>query len=135
MSERIQILQPEGWAQPRGYANGVLERGRRVHVGGMIGWQADQTFATDDFVAQFAQALDNVIAVVESAGGQATDVVQMTVYVTDLDAYRTRARELGPLWRERFGKHYPAMALVGVAGLVHPQALVEIEATASLPEE
>lgn len=135
MSDRIQVLLPEGWARARGYANGVLERGRRLHVGGMIGWQADQTFATDDFIEQFAQALDNVIAVVACAGGTATDVVQMTVYVTDLEAYRSRARELGPIWRERFGTHYPAMALVGVAGLVHPQAQVEIEATASLPEE
>lgn len=132
MSERIRVIQPEGWAKPKGYANGVVTTGPLLHVAGQIGWEADCTFASDDFLHQFGKALDNVLEVVRSAGGEPTDVVRMTIYVTDLDAYRSSARDLGAVWRERFGKHYPAMALVGVAGLVHPQAKIEIEAVAAL---
>lgn len=132
---RISFVQPEHFAKPRGYANGALTSGgRTLYVGGQIGWQSDQTFATDDFVEQFAQALDNVLAVVQAAGGQGADIADMTVYVTDLDAYRQSARALGQVWRERLGRHYPAMALVGVAGLVHPRAKVEIQAIAQLPD-
>lgn len=133
--DRITFVQPEHFARPRGYANGaVTTGGRTLYVGGQIGWQADQTFATDDFVEQFAQALDNVLAVVEAAGGRATDIADMTIYVTDLDAYRQSGRALGAVWRERLGRHYPAMALVGVAGLVHPRAQVEIQVVACLAE-
>jgi enamine deaminase RidA (YjgF/YER057c/UK114 family) len=134
-SERIQFVQPEGWAKPKGYANGVVTRGPLLHVAGQIGWEADCTFLTDDFVYQFGKALDNVLDVVRTAGGEPSDVVRMTVYCTDLDAYRSSVRDLGAAWRERFGKHYPAMALVGVAGLVHPHAKIEIEAVAALPED
>lgn len=134
MSDQLQFIQPAHFARPRGYANGVLTTGRTLHVAGQIGWEADQRFVSDDFVHQFAKALDNVIDVVAAAGGKPSDIAAMTVYVTDLDAYRRSATELGRVWRERLGKHYPAMALVGVAGLVHPQAMVEIQAVASLPE-
>lgn len=133
MSERIEFVTPEGWAEPRGYANGVVSRGRTLHVGGQIGWGADQAFASDDFVPQFAQALDNVLAVVRAAGGEPTDIVSMTVFVTDVEAYRGALRELGRAWRERLGRHYPAMALVAVTALVEPRARVEIQAVASLP--
>ena len=130
---RITFIQPAHFARPRGYANGALTTGgKTLYIGGQIGWQADQTFATDDFVAQFAQALDNVLAVLEAAGGQPTDIADMTVYVTDLDAYRHSGRALGEVWKQRLGRHYPAMALVGVAGLVHPRAQVEIQAVACL---
>lgn len=135
MSERIEFVSPEGWAPPRGYANGVVSRGRILHVGGQIGWGPDQRFATDELVGQFAQALDNVLAVVGAAGGQATDLVSMTVFVTDVEAYRSSLRELGRAWRERLGKHFPAMALVAVTALVEPRARVEIQAVASLPLE
>lgn len=133
MSEHLQFIQPEHFAPPRGYANGALSSGRLLHVGGQIGWNARQEFESDDFAEQFAQALDNVLAVVEAAGGKATDVASMTIFVTNLDAYRESARSLGGIWRERLGKHYPAMALLGVAGLVEKRALVEIQAVAALP--
>lgn len=131
----IQFIQPDHFARPRGYANGALvARGRTLYVAGQIGWHADETFSTDDLIEQFGIALDNVLAVVHAAGGAATDIAEMTIYVTDLDAYRQGARALGGVWRERLGKHFPAMALVGVAGLVHPRAKVEIQAVASMPE-
>jgi enamine deaminase RidA (YjgF/YER057c/UK114 family) len=130
----LEFIQPEGFARPRGYANGVVTKGRLVHVGGQIGWNAQQEFQTDDFAEQFAQALDHVLAIVAAAGGTPEDVASMTVFVTDLDAYRSSAKSLGPIWRERLGKHYPAMALVGVAGLVEPRALVEIQAVAALAD-
>lgn len=130
---RLRFVNPAHFARPKGYANGAVVTGRTLHVAGQIGWQPDETFATDDFIEQFATALDNVIAVVEAAGGAATDIASMTVYVTDIAAYRARYKELGPIWRERLGKHFPAMALLGVAALVHPRALVEIQAIAALP--
>ncbi len=132
MSSHLQFLQPEGFAPARGYANGARTEGPLIHVGGQIGWNAQQEFETDDFAEQFAQTLDNVIAVVESGGGKVGDIASMTVYVTDLDAYRASAKALGAIWRERLGKHYPAMALLGVAGLVEPRAKVEIQAVAVL---
>jgi enamine deaminase RidA (YjgF/YER057c/UK114 family) len=131
-NSHIQTVQPAHFSPPRGYANGVVCTGRTLHVGGQIGWEADQTFTTDDFVEQFAKTLDNVLAVVQAAGGRATDLVSMTVFVTDLDAYRSNLRAIGAVWRQRLGTHYPAMALVGVAGLVEPRAKVEIQAVASL---
>jgi enamine deaminase RidA (YjgF/YER057c/UK114 family) len=134
-SSHIEFIQPNHFARPRGYANGALVRGRMVFVAGQIGWDADQTFSTDDFVEQFANALDNVLAVVAAAGGAPTDIADMTVYVTDLAAYRQRVGELGPVWRARLGRHFPAMALVGVVGLVEPRAKVEIQAVACLPED
>ena len=134
MNTRLTFIQPASFARPRGYANGARTDGPLIHVGGQIGWNAQQEFETDDFVAQFAQTLDNVIAVVEAGGGAATDIASMTVYVTDLDAYRAAASGLAGVWRERMGGHYPAMALVGVAGLVEPRAQVEIQALAVVPE-
>jgi enamine deaminase RidA (YjgF/YER057c/UK114 family) len=131
----MKSVQPEGWAPARGYANGVVcEGGRTVYVAGQIGWDAQQQFQTKDFVGQFDQALANVVAVVEAAGGRATDVVKMTVYVTDLEAYRSNLRGVGNSWRTRLGKHFPAMALVGVAGLVEREAMIEIEAIAHITE-
>lgn len=134
MKQRIEVVQPAGWPAPRGYVNGVITQGRTLHIAGQIGWNAEGAFASDALEEQFATALDNVIAVVRAAGGEPSDVVRMTVYVTDLDAYRQGVKLIGRAWRERFGKHFPAMALVGVAGLVEPRAKVEIEAVASLPE-
>ena len=133
MSESLRFLQPEHFAAPRGYANGALTQGPLIFVGGQIGWNAAQEFESDDFAKQFAQALDNVIAVVEAGGSRAQDIASMTIFVTDLPAYRASAKALGPVWRERMGKHYPAMALLGVAGLVEERALVEIQAVAVLP--
>ncbi len=131
----MKTVQPEGWAPARGYANGVVcAGGQTVYVAGQIGWDGQQRFASDDFVAQWDQALANVVAVVRAAGGGPEHIVKMTVYVTDLDAYRGSLREVGARWRKHLGRHFPAMALVGVAGLVEPRAKVEIEAIAHLPE-
>jgi enamine deaminase RidA (YjgF/YER057c/UK114 family) len=131
----IRFVDVPGWPRPRGYSNGVVApSGRTLYIAGQIGWNEQQVFAARDFAGQFAQALDNVLAVVRAAGGRPESVVKMTVYVTDLRAYRDAARALGAVWRDRFGKHYPVMALVGVAGLVEESALLEIETTALLPE-
>ncbi|HEX2690143.1 MAG TPA: RidA family protein [Kofleriaceae bacterium] len=119
-----------GWPAPRGYANGRIGQGRAVHVAGQVGWDERGAFASRELVPQFARALDNVIAVVRAAGGTPEDLARMTVYVTDIAAYRGAQRALGAAWRERLGKHFPAMALVGVTALVEPEAVVEIEATA-----
>lgn len=134
MSERLEFVQVQGWPRPRGYSNGVVIEGRTLHVAGQVGWDASGAFVAKDLPGQFAQALDNVIAVVRAAGGQPTSIAHMRVYVTDLDAYRASLAEIGAAWRARLGKHFPAMALVGVAGLVEREALVEIEAVAALPE-
>ena len=134
MKPRFEVIQPEGFAPPKGYANGVATRGRTLYVAGQVGWNADGVFTSDDLATQFAQALDNVIAVVRAAGGAPEDIAKMTIYVTDLPAYRSSVRAIGRAWRERLGKHFPAMALVGVAGLVELEAKIEIEAVASLED-
>ena len=118
-----------GWPVPRGFANGRIGRGGVVHVAGQIGCD-ERGVCAAGFVPQFARALDNVLAVVRAAGGAAEDIATMTVYVTDIAAYRGALRELGAAWRGRLGKHFPAMALVAVTALVEPAALVEIQATA-----
>ncbi len=122
----------EGWPRPKGYSNGIVCTGATLYVAGQVGWNAQGEFAKGDFVAQFDQALANVMAVVTQAGGTSANIVKMTIYVTDLDAYRNSTAAVGVAWRERLGKVFPAMALVGVAGLVEKDALVEIEATALL---
>jgi len=131
----MDIVHPEGWARARGYANGTLARGRLLHIAGQIGWDADQRLVSNDFLPQFDQALANVAAVLAAAGGRPEDLAELTIYVTDLPTYRAAASHLGPIWRRHFGKHYPAMALVGVVGLVEPWAVVEIQGRAVLPEE
>jgi enamine deaminase RidA (YjgF/YER057c/UK114 family) len=129
----VELIEVPGWPKPKGYVNGALVSGKTLYVAGQIGWNERQELASG-FVAQFAQALDNVLAVVRAAGGGPESVVKMTIYVTDLPAYRAAQRELGGVWRERFGKHFPAMALLGVAGLVETGALVEIETIAAIGE-
>ncbi len=133
MSKRI--IQPEGWKQPRGYSNGIVAEGRVLAVGGQIGWTADEVFEAKDFLGQFDQALANTRAVLDAAGASPEDVIRMTVYVTDLDSYRNNVRGLGPIWKKHMGRWFPAMALVGVTGLVEPEALVEIETTAVLSKD
>lgn len=120
------------WPAPKGYVNGMIGEGRTLFVAGQVGWNERCEFESNDFADQFAKTLDNVLAVVRAAGAKPENIARMTVYVTDLDAYRNSLKKLGPIWRERFGRHYPAMALVGVAGLVEIGALCEIEATAVL---
>lgn len=130
----MQIIQPEGWAAPRGYANGVAAEGRMVFVAGQIGWNPHTcAFETDDFVGQVGQALRNVCAVLQAAGAAPENVTRVTWYITDRAAYLADTRALGRAWRESFGRHYPAMTLVVVAGLLEERARVEIEAMAVVP--
>ncbi len=128
MSARI--LQPPGWARPRGYANGIAAEGRQVFVAGQIGWDAEQKFVSDDFAAQSRQALANIRAVLAEAGAKPEHLVRLTWYVTSRDEYNAALTEIGAAWRELIGRHYPAMSVVVVAGLLEPRAKVEIEATA-----
>ena len=131
---RMTLINPEALGPPRGYSNGVLvEGGRLLFIAGQIGWDGDQRMVSDDFVEQFAQALANVVAVVRAAGGEATGIAQMRVYVTDKRAYTSNLKQVGAVYREVMGRHYPAMALVEVAALVEDSAKVEIEAIACLP--
>ena len=127
-------VQPEGWAPPKGYANGVDATGRTLFMAGQIGWNpATCAFETDDFVGQVSQALRNVRAVLDEAGARPEHLVRVTWYVTDRAAYVADTRAIGRAWRESFGRHYPAMTLVVVAGLLEERAKVEIEATAVIP--
>lgn len=126
-------LHPKLWKPARGYANGVAASGRTVFVGGMIGWNDQQEFETDDFIEQVAQALRNVVAVLAEAGATPEHLVRLTWYVTSRDEYVSRLKELGAVYREILGKNYPAMALVQVVALVERRAKVEIEATAVVP--
>lgn len=131
MSELPQsrAILPEGWPQPRGYANGMVAEGRVLVTGGLVGWNAEGIFA-QGFVGQLRQTFLNIKAVVEAGGGRVEDIVRLTWYVTDIATYRSSLKEMGPIYREVFGRHFPAMAVVAVTALVEPEALLEIEATA-----
>ena len=127
-------LQPPGWAPAKGYANGIAARGTQVFVGGQIGWNAQQQFETDDFIAQTRQTLQNVVAVLKEAGAGPEHMVRMTWYVIDRVEYNARLKELGGVYREVMGKNFPAMSCVQVAALMEERAKVEIEVTAVLPD-
>jgi enamine deaminase RidA (YjgF/YER057c/UK114 family) len=126
-------LQPPDWPQPRGYANGIMAKGDVIVTGGVVGWDKDGVFA-DGFVAQIHQVLRNIHAILAEAGAGPEHLVRLTWYVTDMTAYRASLREIGAAYREVFGKNFPTMALVQVVSLVEPAAMVEIEATAVIPE-
>jgi enamine deaminase RidA (YjgF/YER057c/UK114 family) len=129
------ILQPEGWAKPSGYANGIAARGRLVFVAGQIGWNPQTgEIETDDFAQQTEIALRNVAAVLREAGAGPEHLTRMTWYITDKAAYLAARRDVGRAWREVMGRHYPAMAAVVVSALIENRAKVEIEAMAVLPE-
>jgi enamine deaminase RidA (YjgF/YER057c/UK114 family) len=129
----VEVLLPEGWPRPVGYANGVAARGRLVFVAGQVGWDTAGRFA-DGLVAQVRQALENIVAVLRIGGAEPRHLVRLTWYVLDLQAYRRARAEIGRVYREVVGPSYPAMALVQVAGLLEDGALVEIEATAVVPD-
>lgn len=128
-----QVLQPPGWARPKGYANGMVASGRMVFVAGQVGWNAEERFESDDFVAQARQALANIVAVLAETGAGPESIVRMTWYVLDKAEYLGAVRDLGAAYREVIGDHFPAMSLVQVAGLVEEGAKLEIEATAMIP--
>jgi len=129
----MQILQPEHWAQPRGYANGIAATGRMVFVAGQIGWNANAELVSDDFVQQTRQALANIVTVLAEAGATPDQITRLTWYIVNKRQYLAAAREVGAVYREVIGKHYPAMSLLVVADLLEDGALVEIEATAVVP--
>jgi enamine deaminase RidA (YjgF/YER057c/UK114 family) len=131
----MQILQPPGWARPKGYSNGVVARGRLVFVAGQVGWDgARERFAATDLVGQVRQALHNVVAVLAEAGATPAHVCRLTWYLADAAEYNAHLEEIGAAYREIFGKTFPAMTAIQVAGFVEPGARVEIEATAVVPD-
>ena len=131
----MKTLQPPGWAPARGYANGVAARGTLVFVAGQVGWNAQQRFESDDFVAQAAQALENIAAVLREADAAPLHVVRMTWYVVDKREYLASLPALGARYRAIMGRHFPAMTAVEVRALIEDRARVEIEATAVIPDE
>jgi len=129
----MQIHQPGSWKRPTGYSNGISAEGRLVFVAGQVGWNADEVFEALDLVGQTRQALRSIAAVLAEAGATTAHIVRLTWYITDRHEYLASTRELGRVYREVMGNHYPTMSLVQVAGLVETNAKVEIEATAVIP--
>lgn len=127
-------LHPATWKRASGYSNGIMARGRMIFTGGLVGWDADQVFQTDDFAGQARQVLENIVAVLAEGGAGPQHLVRLTWYVTDKHEYLGALREVGAAYRDVIGRHYPAMALVQVVALVEDRAKVEIEATAVVPE-
>ena len=130
----IRLIQPEGWAPAKGYANGIAARGTQIFVGGQIGWNAQQQFETDDFIEQVHQTLRNVADVLRAAGAGPEHMVRMTWYVIDRVEYNARLKELGGVYRDVIGRHFPAMTCIEVSALMEERAKVEIEVTAVLPD-
>jgi len=130
----MQTLLPPGWPRPKGYANGVAARGRIIFTAGVIGWDEEERFVAADFAGQFVQVLRNTLAILAEAGAAPEHVVRMTWYILDRDEYVASLAAIGAAWRELMGRHYPAMAVVAVAGLVERAARLEIETTAVVPE-
>ena len=131
----MRALQPPGWPRPSGYANGIEARGRLVFVAGQIGWDPSGEFPDAGLAGQVRRTLENVVAVLAEAGAGPEHVARLTWYVTDRDEYAASLTEIGAAYREVMGRHFPAMAVVVVAGLVEPRAKVEIEATAVVPDD
>lgn len=129
-----QVLLPEGWRPPIGYANGIaVQAGRIVFVAGQVGWNAAQRFESEDVAPQFDQALRNVLSILAEAGGRAEHIARMTAYCCDKPAYLAARRELGAIWRRHMGNHYPAMSMIFVSDLLDSPGKIELEATAVLP--
>jgi enamine deaminase RidA (YjgF/YER057c/UK114 family) len=130
----MRIVQPEGWPRPRGYANGVLAEGRLLFISGQVAWDEQERFVSDDIVEQVRQALKNTLTMLAAGGAKPEHVARMTWYLTDKREYLARAREIGAVYRECMGKHFPAMSMVEVSALMEDQAKVEIESTAVIPQ-
>ncbi|MDX2484640.1 MAG: RidA family protein [Pseudodonghicola sp.] len=128
------VIQPEGWAPAKGYANGILAQDGTLYVGGQIGWTAEQKFESHDFIGQMEQALKNILEVVEAAGGGAEHVTRLTWFVKDKAEYMAHQGEIGKAYRTVLGRNFPAMSLLVVADLLEDEALLEIEATAYIPQ-
>jgi enamine deaminase RidA (YjgF/YER057c/UK114 family) len=128
------ILQPPGWARPKGYSNGISARGRLIFTAGVIGWDAEERIVEGGLLPQLRQLLLNTLAILAEGGAGPEHIVRMTWYVVGLDEYRAALPQIGALWREVMGRHYPAMAVVGVSELVEPAARIEIETVAMVPD-
>jgi enamine deaminase RidA (YjgF/YER057c/UK114 family) len=131
----MKVLQPQGWAPPAGYANGIAAQGTVVFVAGQVGWDAAQKFHSADIVPQFEQALRNVLAVLAEAGGRAEHICRITAYCCDKSAYLAARPQLGRIWKTLMGKHFPAMSMIFVSDLLDAPGKIELEATAVIPEE
>lgn len=129
----LRILQPSGWPRPRGYSHGIAAQGEQIFVAGQIGWDVQGHFASERLADQVRQALENILAVLAGAGATAEHIVRLTWFVTSREEYHASSQEIGAAYRAVMGKHFPAMSVVQVSGLMEPQAKVEIEATAVLP--
>jgi enamine deaminase RidA (YjgF/YER057c/UK114 family) len=130
----VKTLLPPGWPRPKGYANGVSAKGRVIVTAGVVGWNEREEFAASDLAGQFRQVLVNTLAILAEDGAGPEHIVRMTWYVTDLDDYRASLAEIGAAYKALIGRHFPAMAVVGVAGLVEPAARIEIETIAVVEE-
>ena len=128
----LTVIHPNGWAPAKGYANGMLTGDGTLYVGGQIGWTANQVFETHDFIGQMEQALRNILDVVQASGGKAEDITRLTWFIVNKKEYAARQREVGEVYRRVLGRHFPAMSMVVVAGLIEDDALLEIEATAHI---
>jgi enamine deaminase RidA (YjgF/YER057c/UK114 family) len=133
-NEPPQILQPSAWPRPSGYTSGLVTRGRLIFLSGQIGWDDQQRFQSTNFLAQARQALQNILTILAEADAQPEHIVRLTWYIVDKQEYLACVKELGTIYRELMGKHYPTMTMIQVASLIEDQARVEIEATAVLPE-
>ena len=130
----MKILNPAGWARPKGYSNGISARGRMVFTAGVVGWNEEQRFVAADLTGQLRQVLHNTLAILAEDGAGPEHVVRMTWYVVSRDEYTAQASTIGGIYRELMGRHFPAMAVVEVAALVEAEARIEIETTAVVPE-
>jgi len=130
----MKTLCPEGWPRPKGYANAMAARGRMVFTAGVVGWNAEEKFVETSLAGQFAQTLRNILAILACDGAGPPNIARLTCYVTSIEEYRASLKDIGESWKEIVGRHYPAMTLVEVVRLVEPEAKVEIEATAVVPE-
>ena len=130
----MKTLLPPGWPRPKGYANGIAERGRMIFTAGVVGWNESEEFDAEDLPGQFRQVLRNILAILAEDGAGPEHIVRMTCYVTDIEEYRANLAGIGAAWRELIGRHFPTMAVVAVTALVEPRARIEIEATAMVSE-
>ena len=130
----MRIVQPEGWPRPRGYSNGIVAEGRVLFISGQVGWDEKEQFASDDVVEQVRQALKNTLTMLKAGGAGPEHIARMTWYITDKREYMRRGKEIGAVYRELMGSHYPAMSMVQVSALMEDRARVEIESTAVIPQ-
>lgn len=130
----MEILQPPGWARPKGYSNGIMARGALVVLGGQVGWNEREEFETDDFAGQARQAFKNIVAILAQAGGRPEHIVRLTWFIGNKDEYLGCLKELGAAYREVIGRHFPVMSVIEVKGFIEDGAKLEIEATAVIPD-